>query len=48
MTKESRINETNTFYAQGGIIASKDDDSAELLRNDLLRAGSGYNSHGSS
>lgn len=43
MTKESKINETNTFYAQGGIIASKDDDSAELLHNDLLRAGSGYN-----
>jgi L-aspartate oxidase len=43
MTKESNINETNTYYAQGGIIASKDDDSAELLRNDLLRAGSGYN-----
>jgi L-aspartate oxidase len=43
MTKESNIHETNTFYAQGGIIASRDDDSAELLRNDLLRAGSGYN-----
>ncbi len=43
MTKESKINETNTFYAQGGIIASKGDDSADLLRNDLLRAGSGYN-----
>ncbi|MFO7922767.1 MAG: L-aspartate oxidase [Bacteroidales bacterium] len=43
MTKESKINETNTFYAQGGIIASTDDDSAELLRSDLLRAGSGYN-----
>ncbi len=43
MTKETKINETNTFYAQGGIIASRDDDSAELLRNDLLRAGSGYN-----
>ncbi len=43
MTKESKISETNTFYAQGGIIASKDDDSADLLRNDLLRAGSGHN-----
>ncbi len=43
MTKESEINETNTLYAQGGIIASRDDDSAELLRSDLLRAGSGYN-----
>ncbi len=43
ITKESKINETNTFYAQGGIIASNDDDSAYLLRKDLLRAGSGYN-----
>lgn len=43
MTKESKINETNTYYAQGGIIASRDDDSAELLRKDLLRAGAGYN-----
>ncbi len=43
MTKEAKLNETNTYYAQGGIIASKDDDSAALLRNDLLRAGSGYN-----
>jgi L-aspartate oxidase len=43
MTKESKLNETNTFYAQGGIIASKDGDSAELLRNDLFRAGCGYN-----
>ncbi len=43
ITKESAINETNTLYAQGGIIASGKGDSAELLRNDLLRAGSGYN-----
>ncbi len=43
MTKEPELNETNTFYAQGGIIASTDDDSAELLRSDLLRAGAGYN-----
>ncbi|MGF1586297.1 MAG: FAD-dependent oxidoreductase, partial [Bacteroidales bacterium] len=43
MTKETAINETNTLYAQGGIIASRDGDSGELLRNDMLRAGSGYN-----
>lgn len=43
MTKETSINETNTLYAQGGIIASRDGDSGELLRNDMLRAGSGYN-----
>ena len=43
MTKEPKLYETNTYYAQGGIIASTDNDSAELLRSDLLRAGSGYN-----
>ncbi len=43
MTKEAKISETNTYYAQGGIIASKDGDSAALLQNDLLRAGTGYN-----
>ncbi|TVR73600.1 MAG: L-aspartate oxidase [Marinilabiliales bacterium] len=43
MTKEERLSETNTYYAQGGIIASCDDDSAALLRSDLLRAGAGYN-----
>lgn len=43
MTKESKIHESNTFYAQGGIIASLDGDSSELLHDDMLRAGSGYN-----
>ena len=43
MTKESRISESNTFYAQGGIIAAKDDDSPELLREDILQAGCSYN-----
>ncbi len=35
--------ESNTFYAQGGIIGRGPEDSAELLRQDLLRAGAGYN-----
>ena len=35
--------ESNTFYAQGGIIGRGPEDSAELLREDLLRAGAGYN-----
>jgi len=43
MTKESRISESNTFYAQGGIIAAKDDDNPTLLREDVLNAGCSYN-----
>ncbi len=43
MTKESRISDSNTFYAQGGIIAAKDDDSAVLLKQDILQAGCSYN-----
>jgi len=35
--------ESNTFYAQGGIIGRGPEDSAELLKEDLLRAGGGYN-----
>jgi L-aspartate oxidase len=35
--------ESNTFYAQGGIIGRGPEDSAELLKEDLLRAGAGYN-----
>lgn len=43
MTKNSKINETNTFYAQGGIVAAKDGDSPTLLKNDILQAGCSYN-----
>jgi len=35
--------ESNTFYAQGGIISRGPEDSAELLKEDMLRAGGGYN-----
>ena len=35
--------ESNTFLAQGGIIGRGPEDSAELLKEDLLRAGGGYN-----
>ena len=44
MTKNSRINDCNTYYAQGGIVAARDDDSPQMLRDDLLNAGSSYNS----
>ena len=35
--------ESSTFYAQGGIIARGPEDSAELLIQDILRAGAGVN-----
>lgn len=44
ITKADKIEETNTNYAQGGIIAARDGDTAELLAKDLYRAGCGYNS----
>jgi L-aspartate oxidase len=36
--------ETATYYAQGGIIYQGADDSAEILAEDILRAGDGLNS----
>ncbi len=38
-TKEDRIEETNTNYAQGGIIAWKKDIDPKLLEKDILEAG---------
>src|SRR5208337_3738781 len=43
MTKNSSINDCNTYYAQGGIIAAKDGDSPMMLREDILNAGCSYN-----
>ncbi len=43
MTKNSRINECNTNYAQGGIVAARDEDTPMLLRDDILNAGCSYN-----
>lgn len=34
--------ESNTYYAQGGIIYKGNEDSPELLQEDLLRAGAGH------
>ena len=39
LTKTDRAEETNTNYAQGGIIASAPDDDPSLLENDILEAG---------
>ena len=43
MTKTSRPEECNTYYAQGGIIASRDSDTAEKLKEDVVHAGNEYN-----
>jgi L-aspartate oxidase len=43
VTNAPHLWESNTFYAQGGIIGRGPEDSAELLKEDLLRAGAGYN-----
>ncbi|MCX6567851.1 MAG: L-aspartate oxidase [Candidatus Aminicenantes bacterium] len=39
ITKEARAEETNTFYAQGGIVSFAPDDQPELLKKDILEAG---------
>ncbi len=41
MNKCSSMTESNTFYAQGGIVYRGKDDSPELLYNDIASAGSG-------
>ena len=41
VTPEADPHESNTYYAQGGIIYRGDDDSPELLIGDIERAGAG-------
>jgi L-aspartate oxidase len=41
VTAEEDPHESNTYYAQGGIIYRGDDDSPELLISDIERAGAG-------
>jgi L-aspartate oxidase len=41
ISRETDPRETNTRYAQGGIVARGPEDSAELLVEDVLRAGAG-------
>jgi L-aspartate oxidase len=43
LTANEDPHESGTYYAQGGIIDRGPEDSAELLANDLLRAGAHYN-----
>jgi L-aspartate oxidase len=41
ITKEQNLEESNTFHAQGGIVCKGQNDSAELLINDIIEAGDG-------
>lgn len=42
VTRAEEPEESNTFYAQGGIIYKGDKDTPELLSEDIKRAGSGH------
>src|ERR1700752_5100439 len=44
ITRARDIHESNTRYAQGGIIGRGPDDSAELLFEDIIAAGAGVSS----
>lgn len=43
LTKTEDISETNTYHAQGGIIAWKKGDTPQTLKEDILQAGNHYN-----
>ncbi|MBS3742006.1 MAG: L-aspartate oxidase [Candidatus Cloacimonetes bacterium] len=44
LSKEEELQETNTYYAQGGIIGPRPEDSSQQLKEDILEAGYHYNS----
>jgi L-aspartate oxidase len=43
VTKAPRVEESNTFYAQGGVVSLGKDDFPELLEEDIFEAGDGIN-----
>jgi L-aspartate oxidase len=45
VTRTADPNDTNTHWAQGGIIYKGKDDAPDLLVADILRAGAGHSSH---
>lgn len=45
ISKEDELKECNTYYAQGGIVYKSDEDSPDLLFNDILNAGGKINSY---
>lgn len=44
ITKNPVIEESNTYYAQGGIVSLGKDDHPELLKEDIIETGDGINS----
>jgi L-aspartate oxidase len=44
ITKNPVIEESNTYYAQGGIVSLGKDDYPELLKEDIIESGDGINS----
>jgi L-aspartate oxidase len=44
LTKNDNIEETNTNYAQGGIVAFREDDTPQIIAEDIFKAGCYYNS----
>lgn len=43
ITKNDELKESNTFYAQGGIVSLGPDDRPELLKEDIIQTGDGIN-----
>ncbi len=43
ITKNSKLEESNTYYAQGGIVSLGNNDDPELLKEDIIEAGDGIN-----
>jgi L-aspartate oxidase len=43
ITKNDKPEESNTFYAQGGIVSLGTDDNPELLKEDIMQTGDGIN-----
>ena len=43
ITKNEVLEESNTYYAQGGIVSLGQDDHPELLKEDIIKTGDGIN-----
>ncbi|MEE8378269.1 MAG: L-aspartate oxidase [Candidatus Aminicenantaceae bacterium] len=43
ITKNSKLEESNTYYAQGGIVSLGKNDNPELLKEDIIETGDGIN-----
>ena len=43
LTKNSKFEESNTYYAQGGIVSLGKNDYPELLKEDIIESGDGIN-----